>query len=118
VAAQLRARLPTGLLNRTLVEAAERTQPPMVGGRRLRVYYATQVGTAPVALRLFVNDPKLATRPFLDYLVRRVRERFGLEGAPVVLSCRARARPEQAGPRRTSEGDDAGRAQGAGKRRR
>jgi GTP-binding protein len=97
VASQVRTKMPTGMLNRTLIEAVERTAPPMVGGKRLRVYYVLQVSVAPITLRLFVNDPKLAVRPFTDFLVRSVRERFGLEGAPVIISYRARTRPEHRG---------------------
>ncbi|HOE60693.1 MAG TPA: ribosome biogenesis GTPase Der [Kiritimatiellia bacterium] len=94
VAAQTRVTLPTGILNRTLVEATERVLAPARNGKRLRVYYAVQIGVAPVSIRLFVNDPKLATKPYTDFLIRSLRSRFGLEGAPVRLFYRARTRPE------------------------
>lgn len=94
VAAQTRMRLPTGMLNRALDEATARVAAPLVGGKRFKLYYATQVGVAPVFLRVFVNDPKRLTKAYGDYLLRCIRERFGLEGAPVVLRFRARARPE------------------------
>ncbi len=94
VAAQTRLTLPTGMLNRTLVEATKRVVAPAKAGHRLRVYYATQVGVAPVAIRMFVNDPKLATKQYTDFMIRSLRERFGLEGAPVVIHYRARTRPE------------------------
>jgi GTP-binding protein len=114
VASQVRTKLPTGMLNRTLIEAAERTAPPMVGGKRLRVYYVVQVGVAPITLKLFVNDPKLAVRPFTDFLIRSVRERFGLEGAPVIISYRARTRPEhRAGSGADAEADVAAETAGA-----
>jgi predicted GTPase len=94
VAAQTRLHLPTGLLNRTLDRAAARVAAPSrEGGRRLHLYYAVQTRVAPVTVRLFVNQPDLATRPYLDYLVRSLREGFGLEGAPVVLDLQARTRP-------------------------
>lgn len=90
VAAQVRAVLPTGILNRTIREAVERTHPPSVKGKQLRVLYVTQVGMQPVRLRLFVNNPALVKPAYADYLVRIVRERFGLEGAPVVLQFQSR----------------------------
>lgn len=94
VAAQTRVQLPTGMLNRTLVEATRRVVAPAKAGKRLRVYYAVQVGVAPIRIRMFVNDPKLATKQYTDFMTRSLRERFGLEGAPVEILYRARARPE------------------------
>jgi len=98
VAAQTRLQLPTGMLNRTLVEATHRVVAPARAGKRLRVYYAVQVGVAPVMIRLFVNDPALATKPYTDFMLRALRERFGLEGAPVVIAYRARTRPKPGAP--------------------
>ncbi len=95
VAAQTRVTLPTGMLNRTLIEATTRVVAPAKGRKRLRVYYAVQVGVAPITIRMFVNEPKLATRPYTDFMVRALRERFGLEGAPVDIFYRARSRPER-----------------------
>ena len=95
VGSQMQATLPTGVLNRTLIEASERVQSPMVQGRRLRVFYATQTGTGPVRVRLFVNDPRLVKPAYHDYLVHTLRKRFGLEGAPVKLEFSARRRDEK-----------------------
>ena len=94
VAAQTRLSLPTGLLNRTLVEATKRVVAPAKAGKRLHVYYAVQIGVAPVTIRMFVNDPKLATKQYTDFMLRSLRNRFGLEGAPVEILSRARSRPE------------------------
>ncbi len=94
VAAQTRLKLPTGMLNRTLVEATRRVVAPAKAGKRLHVYYAVQIGVAPVTIRLFVNEPKLATKQYTDFMMRSLRERFGLEGAPVQILYRARTRPE------------------------
>ncbi|MGI6495218.1 MAG: ribosome biogenesis GTPase Der [Kiritimatiellia bacterium] len=93
VAAQTRLRLPTGMLNRAIAEAMEFRKPPATGGRPLRLFYATQTGVAPVSIRIFVNDPDLVTRPYREYLLRQLRERFGLEGATVVFEFRERTRP-------------------------
>jgi GTPase len=90
VAAQTELRLPTGVLNRTLLDAVQTVQPPMVRGRRLKLFYATQTGVRPVRLALFVNTPGLLPPAYEAYLVRVLRERFGLEGAPVTLDLRPR----------------------------
>lgn len=96
VAAQTQTNIPTGMLNRVIEEACERISMPSAGRKRLNVFYATQTGAAPIRLRLFVNDTKLIKKAFIDYLERKVRERFGLEGAPLVLAFVERARPDRA----------------------
>ncbi len=96
VAEQVCARLTTGLLNRVLRDATDRVQPPLVHGRRLKLYYATQIGIRPVALRCFVNDPRLLTDVYRHFLLNSLRKKFGLEGAPVVLQFVAR--PKKAIP--------------------
>ena len=108
VAAQTRMKLPTGMLNRTIEEATKRAVAPMRFGKRLRIYYALQVCVAPVTIRMFVNDPKLMTQNYLEFLRRAIRERFGLEGAPVVIFLKARSRPEKMPRRRraTDGGDE------------
>jgi GTPase len=90
VAGQVTGTLPTGILNRVLHRAYEQANPAATGGRRLKLYYATQVGRDPVTIRVFVNRPDLVQSTYETYLVRRLREEFGLEGAPIVLQFRAR----------------------------
>jgi len=97
VAAQTRTTLPTGMLNRTIEEACERIQMPSSGRKHLNVFYATQTGVAPIRIRVFVNGTGLVKQSFIDYLERKLRERFGLEGAPVVLAFRERTRPDREG---------------------
>ncbi len=89
VAAQVSTPLPTGVLNRTLQEAYARVQPPAIEGKRLKLYYATQVGVEPIRIRIFVNDPKRVRANYRNYLIRSMREKFGLEGAPVLLQFRS-----------------------------
>lgn len=91
-AEQIVAHLPTGLLNRTIMEAFERVQPPMIHGKRFKIYYATQMGTKPVRIGLFVNDPKRLPEAYRDYLIKSLRRAFGLEGAPVILIPKERSR--------------------------
>ena len=96
VASSVRAKMPTGVLNRTLVEATKRTLAPMKGGKRLKVYYGLQVGVDPLTIRLFVNDPKLVTPAYKSYLEKAIRARFGLEGAPLRMFLKARSRKDGA----------------------
>jgi GTP-binding protein len=90
VASQVTVEIPTGILNRTVQDAYEKVNPPSRSGRRLKIYYATQVGSDPVRIRFFVNNPKLITPAYRSYLIKRLRAKFGLEGSPVVLQFRAR----------------------------
>jgi GTP-binding protein len=94
VAAQTTRELPTGALNRVLHDATARLQPPMIQGKRMKLYYTTQVGTRPLRFRLFVNNPGKLVPAYEAFLLRCLREAYGLEGAPVLLqlrSCHARA---------------------------
>ena len=76
-------KMGTGELNRVLSAATERKAPPAQGGKRLRIYYATQVdGTVPTILG-FVNQPNLMNQDYERYLGARVREVFSLGGSPL-----------------------------------
>ncbi len=98
--------LPTGVLNRTLSNALARTQMPGKNGRHLRFHYATQTGSNPMILRLFVNDARLATKPFQDFLIRNIREAFDLEGAAIILQFRSRVKPGESGAKESEEEDE------------
>ena len=91
-AASAGERLPTGMLNNAIEKATKRTGSPMIRGRRLKIYYGLQVSTNPQTVRLFVNDPKLATPAYLSYIEKAIRSRFGLEGAPLRIFLKARSR--------------------------
>ncbi len=95
VGAQVQAALSTGMLNRVLRDAMHRVGPPAKKGRRLKLYYATQTGTQPVRIRLFVNDPRAVAPAYRTYLVASLRKAFGLEGAPVTLRFSARQRNQR-----------------------
>lgn len=92
VAAQVRTDIPTGVLNRTISEAYEKVNPQAVKGARLKIYYSTQTGVAPIRIRLYVNNPKIAKPAYRSYLTKAIRKKFGLEGAPIVLNFSARKR--------------------------
>ena len=90
VAAQLQISLPTGILNRAIIDACERVHAPSVGGRHLKIFYVTQVGYSPVRINLYVNNPRFATPAYREYLTKRLRVKFGLDGVPIVLNFRER----------------------------
>ena len=94
VARQNATELTTGLLNRVVRDAVDRVQPPQVKGKRMKFYYATQTGTRPVRIRIFVSDRTRVTDPYKVYLGNALRSAFGLEGAPIVLDFRSSHGPE------------------------
>ncbi len=73
-------RVPTGLLNEIIAEATAMQQPPMDKGKRLRIYYATQVSVKPPTFILFVNYKYLMHFSYVRYLENRIRDAFGFEG--------------------------------------
>lgn len=89
VSAQITATLPTSVLNRIINTATQRVQPPMVSGKRLKIYYGTQVGDRPLRIRLFVNDVNLLGHTYRAFLLGCLRKSHGLEGAPVVFDLKS-----------------------------
>jgi GTP-binding protein len=79
-------RIATGELNRMLADAMARHSPPSKRGKRLRIYYATQVGVAPPSFVFFVNDPELVHFSYRRYLENQLREAFGFEGSPLRMA--------------------------------
>jgi GTP-binding protein len=90
VTAQLRQKIPTGILNRTLKDAIERRQPASSAGHRLKFFYATQVSQSPPVFLLFVNKENLFSDQYKKYLSNQMRAAFGYEGCPIVLRGRER----------------------------
>ncbi|HEY1172215.1 MAG TPA: ribosome biogenesis GTPase Der [Verrucomicrobiae bacterium] len=90
VAAQLKQKVPTSILNRTLQDAIERKQPVSAKGTRLTFYYATQVRQAPPTFLLFVNRDELFSDAYYKYLSHQMRKAFGFEGCPLILVPKAR----------------------------
>ena len=89
-------RIGTGVLNRLLRGALEESPPPMIGTKRLKLFYAAQTRTEndeaveAVKIVLFVNQPKLLSDSYSRYLERRIRGMWPLPGLPILFSCRAR----------------------------
>jgi len=94
VAASCEQRVSTHQLNEFLQRALQLTPPPMIKGKRLRIYYMTQISTKPPQFVLFTNYPDLLTRPYKRYLFNRFREAFGFDGAPVQFFVRGKKRDE------------------------
>ncbi len=96
VTAQLKQKVPTSLLNRTLNDAIEKRQPVSSQGHRLKFFYATQVRQSPPTFLLFVNRDELFSDQYSKYLSNELRRSFGFEGCPIVLV--PRARPKTVAP--------------------
>ena len=88
VTEQANMRITTGMLNSVLADATARVQPPTDKGRRLKIYYMTQVGVKPPHFVVFCNDAKLFHFSYQRYLENQIRNTFGLEGTPVRLTIR------------------------------
>ena len=83
-------RISTSVLNEVILDAQMMTPPPIHSGRRLRVYYATQVAVVPPTFILFVNDESLLHFSYKRYLENRLREAFIFDGTPIKIIARKR----------------------------
>lgn len=83
-------RVPTGVLNDIIREAVLKNPPPTDKGKRLKIYYATQIGVAPPTFALFVNDQEIMHFSYLRYLENRIRDYFIFEGTTLRLQLRNR----------------------------
>lgn len=83
-------RIQTGVLNEIIAEATALNQPPSDKGKRLKIFYTTQVGVKPPTFVIFTNDKKLMHFSYLRYLENKIREAFGFEGTPLKFFVRER----------------------------
>ncbi len=95
VSNQASLRITTGMLNSVLEDAQTRVQPPTDKGRRLKIYYMTQVGIRPPHFVFFCNDARLFHFSYQRYLENCLRNTFGLTGTPIVLSIRQKGEKEE-----------------------
>ena len=79
-------------LNRFLGDLQELRQPPAVRGRRLKMYYMNQFETGPPRFAIQVNDRSLIVRDYAYFLENRLRDRYGLQGVPLVIDFKGRER--------------------------
>ncbi len=94
---QFNRRVTTGVLNRALREALGTHEPPVVRGRRLKFFYATQAGVRPPMFVIFCNYPDSIHFSYERFLVNQFRESFGLDKTPIRLVFRGRQREERKG---------------------
>ncbi len=90
VIANISLRIQTGVLNEILAEATAMNQPPSDKGKRLKLFYMTQVSTKPPTFVIFVNDKELAHFSYMRYIENKIRDAFGFAGTPIRFITRER----------------------------
>ena len=95
VVEQAAMRIPTGVLNQVLSDAQARVQPPTDKGKRLKIYYMTQVGVKPPHFVIFCNDAQLFHFSYQRYIENQIRATFGLTGTPVRITIRQKGDKEE-----------------------
>lgn len=83
-------RIPTNVLNEVILDAQMMTPPPTHNGKRLKIYYASQVSVAPPTFVLFVNDPELFHFSYKRFLENKLREAFNFTGTTLRIIARER----------------------------
>lgn len=83
-------RVATGVLNEIVTEAVAMQQPPTDKGKRLKIYYVTQVAVKPPTFVVFVNDKNLMHFSYTRYLENRIRDTFGFRGTALKFITRER----------------------------
>jgi GTP-binding protein len=96
VAEERYRRVPTGELNRLIMDAVRAHPPSHVRNRLPKVFYATQVGIGPPTFVIFVNDPAIIHFSYKRYLENQIREKYGFLGTPIKLIFRERESEEAA----------------------
>ncbi|MBQ3390665.1 MAG: ribosome biogenesis GTPase Der [Firmicutes bacterium] len=87
---QCSKRVPTGVLNTLISDAILMNQPPSDKGKKLKIYYVSQVGVKPPLFSFKINDRELMHFSYSRYLENRIREGFGFEGTPIKFVFRAK----------------------------
>ncbi len=88
-------RIGTHELNKFVADAMQRINPPMIGGKRLRIYYMAQVDVCPPRFVLFVNRPNLMTEAYKKYLYNQFREVYGFKGSPLLFHLKGKVVKER-----------------------
>ena len=91
VASNHALRIPTGVLNDILYDAMAMNQPPSDKGKRLKIFYMTQVSVKPPTFVIFVNDQELMHYSYKRYLENKLREAYGFKGTPIRFIIRERS---------------------------
>lgn len=85
-------RVTTHQLNKFIERSMQLNHPPMITGKRLRIYYMTQISALPPRFVLFVNYPELMTDGYKKYLINQMRAKFGFFGSPLQILLRGKER--------------------------
>lgn len=88
-------RITTGVLNEIMMQAVSLQQPPSDKGKRLKLYYITQISVKPPTFVIFVNDKELMHFSYTRYIENKIREAFGFQGTPIRIIIRERKEKEQ-----------------------
>ena len=88
-------RVATGVLNEIMAEAVAMQQPPSDKGKRLKLFYITQVAVKPPTFVIFVNDRELMHFSYTRYLENKIREAFGFRGTSLKFLIRERKEKDQ-----------------------
>jgi len=99
LADKMRERIPTPELNRFLAETVQVRQPPAVRGHRLKMLYMTQVSTSPPRFAISVNSRTRVTRDYAYFLENRMRNRYAMDGVPVIIDFNERRERRGGDPR-------------------
>lgn len=92
-------RITTHQLNTFIEKCLQKNHPPMIQGKRLRIYYMAQVGEAPPRFVLFVNYPHLMLESYKKYLYNQFREMYGFTGVPILMHLKGK-------PKKSAEARD------------
>lgn len=88
-------RIPTGQLNKFINSCLQKNHPPMIHGKRLRIYYMAQVGTQPPKFVVFVNFPNLMTETYKKYIYNQFRETYSFLGLPLEIYLKGKKKKQE-----------------------
>ena len=91
-------RITTHELNKFIGSCLQRNHPPMLMGKRLRIYYMAQVQTRPPRFIVFVNNPALMVESYKKYLYNQFRETYGFTGVPILMNLKGKSKERSAAP--------------------
>lgn len=87
--AQNRA-ITTADLNKFMEKTLQKVHPPMIQGKRLRIYYLTQISKAPLIFKFFVNKKELLPLSYRKYIINQFREHFAIQGCPIIFKIQSK----------------------------
>lgn len=96
-------RISTHQLNKFVANALQRNHPPMIMGKRLRIYYMAQVAIKPPKFILFVNYPNLMTETYKKYLYNQFRDAYGFTGVPINIHLKGKQKAKEKGEEKVEE---------------